>query len=65
MIDSPPVLAVNDGVILARHVDAVVYVIRQNKIPKQVARLGRDKLVESGAPMVGVVINALRGDVNR
>ena len=62
VIDSPPVLAVNDGVTLARHVDAVVYVIRQNKIPRQVARRGRDKLASSGAPLVGVVINALRAD---
>lgn len=62
VIDSPPVLAVQDGVTLSRHVDAVVYVIRQNKIPRQVARRGRDILANSGAPLVGVVINALRPD---
>jgi capsular exopolysaccharide synthesis family protein len=62
VIDSPPVLSVTDGVVLARMVDAVVLVIRHGKSSKNALRRSRDLLVRSGAPMAGLVLNAV--DVN-
>ncbi len=59
VIDSPPILSVTDAVILGRLVDAVVLVVRHGKSGKNVMRRARDLLVRSGAPMAGLVLNAV------
>jgi Mrp family chromosome partitioning ATPase len=59
IIDSPPVLSVTDGVILARMADAVVLVIRHGKSSKHVIRRARDLLLRSGASITGIVLNAV------
>lgn len=59
IIDSPPILSVTDGVILAREADAVVLVIRHGKSSKHVVRRARDLLVRSGASITGIVLNAV------
>jgi len=62
IIDSPPVLSVTDGVILAQKADAVVMVVRHGKSNKNVIRRARDLLIRAGAPITGVVLNAV--DIN-
>jgi len=59
VIDSPPILSVTDAAILGRSVDAVVLVIRHGKSSKNVMRRARDLLVRSGAPLAGMVLNAV------
>jgi capsular exopolysaccharide synthesis family protein len=62
IIDSPPILSVTDAAILGRMVDAVVLVVRHGKSTKNVMRRARDLMVRSGAPVAGLVLNAV--DVN-
>lgn len=59
VIDSPPILSVTDAVILARESDAVVLVVRHGKSSKHVVRRARDLLLRSGAPIIGIVLNAV------
>ena len=59
LLDSPPILSVTDGVLLSRQVDAVILVVRHGKSSKHVVRRGRDLLARSGAPMAGIVLNAV------
>jgi Mrp family chromosome partitioning ATPase len=59
VIDSPPILSVTDAVILANLVDTVVLVVRHGKSNKNVMRRTRDLLTRSGAPMAGLVLNAV------
>jgi polysaccharide biosynthesis transport protein len=59
VIDSPPILSVTDGVILARQADAVVLVVRHGKSSKHVVRRARDLLLRSGAVITGIVLNAV------
>ncbi len=59
VLDSPPILSVTDGVILARMMDAVVLVVRHGKSSKHVVRRARDLLFRSGAPVTGIVLNAV------
>ncbi len=59
VLDSPPVLSVTDGVLLSRQVDAVILVVRHGKSSKHIIRRGRDLLVRSGAPLTGIVLNAV------
>jgi capsular exopolysaccharide synthesis family protein len=59
VVDSPPILSVTDGVILARQADAVVLVVRHGKSSKHVVRRARDILLRSGAGITGIVLNAV------
>jgi capsular exopolysaccharide synthesis family protein len=59
VIDSPPILSVTDAAILGRVSDAVVLVIRHGKASKNVLGRARDLLVRSGAPLAGLVMNAV------
>lgn len=59
ILDSPPILSVTDGVILARDVDSVVLVVRHGKSSKHIVRRARDLLLRAGAPITGIVLNAV------
>ncbi len=59
VIDSPPVLSVTDGILLARMANAVALVIRHGKSSKHVVRRARDLLLRAGAPVTGIVLNAV------
>jgi capsular exopolysaccharide synthesis family protein len=59
VIDSPPILSVTDGLILARQADAVVLVVRHGKSSKHVVRRARDLLLRSGATITGIVLNSV------
>jgi succinoglycan biosynthesis transport protein ExoP len=59
VMDSPPLLSVTDSVVLARDADAIVMIIRHGKSSKHAVRRGRDLLVRSGAPLTGIVLNAV------
>jgi polysaccharide biosynthesis transport protein len=59
VIDSPPILSVTDGVILARKCDAVALVVRQGTASKHIVRRARDLLIRAGAPITGIVLNAV------
>jgi len=63
ILDSPPVVAVTDAVILSTMVDATVLVIRAFKTTKDLARHGVRLLNDVGANLAGAVLNAV--NVNR
>jgi len=57
IIDSPPVTAVSDPLVLLPHVQGVIYVIGFDKIRREIVLRTMQKLRECGAPLVGVVMN--------
>ncbi|MGA7157530.1 MAG: polysaccharide biosynthesis tyrosine autokinase [Acidobacteriaceae bacterium] len=59
IMDSPPLLSVTDSVVLARDADAVVMIVRHGKSSKHAMRRARDLLIRSGAPVTGIVLNAV------
>lgn len=56
VLDTPPVLAVSDAVVLSHHVDAVLYVVQWETTPKKSVETGVNQLREAGAPLAGVVV---------
>ena len=58
VLDSSPILSVSDGIVLAKDADAVILVVRHGKSSKQIVR-ARDLLLRSGAPVTGIVLNAV------
>lgn len=63
ILDSPPVVAVTDAVILSTMVDTTVLVIRALKTTKEIGKHATRMLRDVGANLAGVVLNAV--NVNR
>jgi capsular exopolysaccharide synthesis family protein len=59
VMDSPPILSVTDGVILARLADAVALVMRHGGASKHIVRRARDLLLRAGSPLTGLILNAV------
>ena len=57
IIDTPPVLAVSDTVVLAPRVDGVLLVMQAGRTRREHARQARNTLDKSKANVVGVVLN--------
>ena len=57
IIDSPPVHAVSDALVLSRHVDNVIFVIKSGSTSHYVARHAMAKLHSVDANILGAVLN--------
>jgi capsular exopolysaccharide synthesis family protein len=63
IIDSPPVGAVSDSLILSGLVDKTLYVVRWQQTPRNVANAGIRQIQEAGGDLAGVVLS--RVDVKK
>jgi capsular exopolysaccharide synthesis family protein len=59
VMDSPPLLSITDGIVLARDADAVVLVVRQGKSSKHAVRRACDLLFRAGSRVTGTALNAV------
>jgi len=59
VIDSPPIMAATDAVILSVLVDGVLMVVRSGETPKEAFTRTRDLLASVKCHMLGVVLNAV------
>src|SRR5271166_124180 len=59
VIDSPPIMAATDAVILSVQADGVVLVVRSGETPKEAFTRTRDLLTSVKARLLGVVLNAV------
>jgi capsular exopolysaccharide synthesis family protein len=57
ILDTPPVLPVTDAIVLSREADGVVLVVKGHDTPRDLVRRARDQLVQSGAHLLGAVVN--------
>jgi succinoglycan biosynthesis transport protein ExoP len=56
ILDSPPVIAVSDALVLGPIVDRTVFVIRWDKTPQVAAERGLRQLVEVGTEVAGTIL---------
>jgi capsular exopolysaccharide synthesis family protein len=59
VIDSPPIMAATDAVILSVQVDGVLLVVRSGETPKEAFTRTRDLLNSVKCRLLGVVVNAV------
>ena len=59
IFDSAPLQLVSDSLVLSNYASAVVYVVKADSTPYQVAQNGLRRLARVGAPVLGVVLNQL------
>jgi succinoglycan biosynthesis transport protein ExoP len=57
VIDSSPVQAVSDALVLASHADSVIYVVKADSTPATEVQKGIARIVASNEPLTGVVLN--------
>lgn len=57
VIDSPPIQAVSDALVLSTFANAVIYVIKADDTAIPLAKKGVGRLLQNNAPMAGVVLN--------
>jgi capsular exopolysaccharide synthesis family protein len=60
VLDTPPVLAVNDALVLSSLADATVLVVHWLKTPKKLVKSALSALRKSGANIVGTVITQVK-----
>jgi non-specific protein-tyrosine kinase len=58
ILDSPPLLAVADGLVLAATVDAAILVVRSGHTRRTLAQRAKEQLDRVEARLLGVVVNA-------
>ena len=56
VLDSSPLLAVSDALVLMRQVDRVVFLIRWEKTRRETALLGIRQIIEAGGDLAGTVL---------
>ena len=57
LLDSPPILAANDALLLAGIVDAVLFVIGAGSADREEVRRAKKQLEATGTPVIGAVLN--------
>lgn len=57
VIDSPPVMAVTDGRIIAASCDVSLLVLRADRANRKLCEMARDALASVGANLIGLVVN--------
>lgn len=59
IVDTPPVLLVSDTLVFAQQTDGVLLCVRGGVTPREQVVRARDRILRTGAPILGVLINAL------
>ncbi len=59
IVDSPPVLPVSDTLVFAHQTDGIVLCVRGGSTSRDLVLRARDRILRSGVPIIGVIINAL------
>ncbi|WP_026195474.1 GumC family protein [Mariprofundus ferrooxydans] len=59
IIDSTPVQAVSDSLVLCQHVKGVVYVVKADSTPEPLIKTCIKRLKQVDAPLIGIVLNQL------
>lgn len=57
VLDTPPVNAVSDTLVISRYVDGAILVISHNDVKREVALPAKMQLEKIGTPIIGVVLN--------
>ncbi len=57
VIDSPPIHAVSDALLLSTFADSVIYVVKSDSTACTLAEKGVGRLLQGSAPVTGIVLN--------
>jgi capsular exopolysaccharide synthesis family protein len=64
LFDSPPILAANDALLLARIVDGILLVVDAGAADRHEVRRAKEQLAPTGTPIIGAVLNQFNPKVH-
>ena len=65
ILDTPPSAMLVDAMIVARHVDGVLYVVMNDYAKRRFIYRGIQELADNAVPVVGCLLNGASGRINR
>lgn len=65
LIDSPPVLVAADAAVLSSLADGTIYIVRANRTHSEAAGVGKQRLTDVGAKLIGGILNRATLDLER
>jgi capsular exopolysaccharide synthesis family protein len=65
LVDSPPMLNIADARILAAMVEGAILVVKESGTPRGMVQRALGQIRDAGAPLVGVVLNAVQLSLDR
>ena len=60
IIDAPPVVPVNDALVIGRHVDSIMYLVKAGETPRDVVKRGLELVKTSTEHQPGMIVNNLK-----
>ncbi len=57
LVDTPPLLAVSDAIVLGPRLDGAILVVRGGKTPREILKQAREKLEKHKIKGIGVILN--------
>jgi capsular exopolysaccharide synthesis family protein len=60
ILDAPPVVPVNDALVLGRYVDSILYLVKAGETPRDVAKRGLELVKTSTTHKPGIIVNNLK-----
>jgi capsular exopolysaccharide synthesis family protein len=59
IVDSPPLVSVSDGMLIAQHCDGAILIVRSGETPKSLIRQSINQLKQTDCHLLGTVLNGV------
>jgi len=59
IVDSPPMVSVSDGILIAQHCDGAILIVRSGETPRSLIRQSMNQLQQTDCRLLGTVLNGV------
>ena len=59
IVDSPPLVSVSDGILIAQHCDGAILIVRSGETPRSLIRQSMNQLKQADCRLLGTVLNGV------
>lgn len=59
IVDSPPLVSVSDGILIAQHCDGAILIVRSGETPRSLIRQSMNQLKQTDCRLLGTVLNGV------
>ena len=59
IVDSPPLVTVSDGILIAQHCDGAILIVRSGETPRSLIRQSMNQLKQTDCRLLGTVLNGV------
>lgn len=60
IVDSPPLIAVSDGILISKHCDGAILVVRSGETPRALVKNSLNQLKRANCRVLGAVLNGVK-----